>query len=179
MSDDPVRTVLSTDEGELPMQSYFVQRRAEPRVREIRYDGAESARPSPVLEAALEQARLIVLCPSNPFLSLGPILAVPGVRERLENAPGLRVAVSPIVGGAAVRGPAAKIMSELGQEVSCMGVARQYRGLCDLILIDDRDAHHGPAIAELGIEPVTDSIIMDTEADKVAMAERVLALRVD
>ncbi len=177
MSDDPVRTVLSTDEGELPMQSYFVRRRAEPRVREIRYDGAESARPSPVLEAALEQARLIVLCPSNPFLSLGPVLALSGVRERLGNAKGLRVAVSPIVGGAAVRGPAAKIMAELGQEVSSVGVARQYRGLCDLFLIDDRDAHLGPAIAELGIGPVTASIIMNNEADKVAMAERVLALR--
>ncbi|MDP6548519.1 MAG: 2-phospho-L-lactate transferase [Dehalococcoidia bacterium] len=177
MSDDPVRTVLSTDEGELPMQSYFVRRRAEPRVREIRYDGAESARPSPVLEAALEQARLIVLCPSNPFLSVEPILALPGVRERLEKAPGLRVAVSPIVGGAAVRGPAAKIMAELGREASCVEIASQYRGLCDLLLIDDRDAHLSPAIAELGIKPVTASIIMDTEADKVAMAERVLALR--
>jgi LPPG:FO 2-phospho-L-lactate transferase len=179
MSDDPVRTVLSTDSGELPMQDYFVRRRAEPRVLEVRYDGAESARPSPVLEEALEQAQLIVLCPSNPFLSLGPILALPGISERLANAPGLRVAVSPIIGGAAVRGPAAKIMSELGQAASCVGIAKQYQGLCDVLLIDDRDAHLSPAVAELGIKPVAASIIMDTEADKVKLAERILAMRAE
>ncbi len=177
MSDDRVQTVLDTDAGELPMQRYFVQRRAEPQVREVRYAGAASARPSPAVEAALDRARLIVFCPSNPSLSLGPILAVPGVRERLENASRLRVAVSPIVGGAAVRGPAAKIMSELGQEVSCVGVARQYQGLCDLLLIDHQDAHLGPAIAELGVKPVAAPIMMDTEADKMALAQCILALR--
>ena len=176
MSDDPVRTMLSTDAGELAMQRYFVQHRAEPQISQIRYVGAQSARASPGLENALDQASLIVFCPSNPFLSLGPILAVSGVRERLENASAFRLAVSPIVGGAAVRGPAAKIMSELGHEVSCVGVAGQYLGLCDVFVIDNVDTHSGPAIQRLGIKPAATSIIMDTDDDKLALAKYVLAL---
>ena len=176
MSNDPVRTVLSTDNGELAMQRYFVQLGAEPRVNRVEYVGAGQARPSPGLEAALSEAGLIVFCPSNPFLSLGPILAIPEVRQRLGSASCRRVAVSPIVGDTAVRGPAAKIMSELGHEVSCVGVARQYQGLCDLFLIDRRDAQLAPAVERLGIGPVVESIIMETECDKVALAEAVLAL---
>ena len=176
MSDDSVRTVLNTHDGEMAMQRYFVQRRAEPPVTGVNYVGAESARPSPRLETALNDAELIVFCPSNPFLSLGPILAVPGVREQLETSSALRVAVSPIVGGVAVRGPAAKIMSEMGLEVSSVGVARQYQGFCDIFLIDHQDAHLGPAIERLGVKPVTASIIMETEADKIALAESVVAL---
>ena len=179
MSDDPVRTVLSTDEGELAMQSYFVQRRAEPRVNQVKYVGAGEARPSAGLRAALDEAGLIVFCPSNPFLSLGPILAVPGVRQALERTSAMRVAVSPIVGGAAVRGPAGKIMSELGHDVSCVGVARQYQGFCDRFFIDHQDAHLGPAIESLGVKPVAAAIIMETEADKVALAELVLAMGAD
>jgi LPPG:FO 2-phospho-L-lactate transferase len=179
MSDDPVRTVLSTDAGELPMQQYFVRQRSEPKINKIRYQGAAAARPAPGFAAALEQAGMVVFCPSNPFLSVGPILAVPGVRKQLERAhpSRLRVAVSPIVGGAAVRGPAAKIMAELGHEVSCVGVARQYQGLCDVFLIDHQDAHLAPAIGELGMRPLAASIIMRTEEDKIALAELILGLR--
>ena len=176
MSDEPVLTVLNTDVGELPMQRYFVQHRAEPQISQVRYVGAESARASPGLEDAFDQASLIVFCPSNPFLSLGPILAVSGVRERIENASALRLAVSPIIGGAAVRGPAAKIMSELGHEVSCVGVAEQYLGLCDLFVIDNLDAHLSPAIQRLGIKPVVTSILMNSDEDKVTLAESVLAM---
>jgi LPPG:FO 2-phospho-L-lactate transferase len=179
MSDDPVRTVLSTDAGELPMQQYFVRQRSEPKINKIRYQGAAAARPALGFAAALEQAGMVVFCPSNPFLSVGPILAVPGVRKQLERAhpSRLRVAVSPIVGGAAVRGPAAKIMAELGHEVSCVGVARQYQGLCDVFLIDHQDAHLAPAIGELGMRPLVASIIMRTEEDKIALAELILGLR--
>ena len=176
MSDDPVRTVLNTDIGELAMQRYFVEHRAEPQINRVRYVGAKSARASPGLEVALDQASLIVFCPSNPFLSLGPILAVSGVRERLENASALRLAVSPIIGGAAVRGPAAKIMSEFGHEVSCVGVAGQYLGLCDLFVIDNVDAHLSPAIQRLGIKPAAASIMMNSDEDKVALAKSVLAM---
>jgi len=179
MSDEPVRTVLSTEAGDLAMQQYFVQHRSEPRVTAIAYAGAEGAAPSPGLRAALESARLAILCPSNPYLSIGPILAVSGVREGLENFPGLRVAVSPIVGGEAVRGPAAKIMAELGHEVSSVGVARQYQGISDVFLIDHEDADLEPAIAGLGIRPLATSIIMDTEADKVALAKYILELGSD
>ena len=176
MSDDPVRTVLHTDAGDLAMQSYFVQHRTEPRVSSVEYVGSESAQTSPGLRAAIEEADLIVFCPSNPFLSVGPILAVPGVRAGLEKSTALRVAVSPIVGGAAVMGPAAKIMSEMGQEVSGVGVARQYQGLCDLFLIDDQDSHLGPAIQQLGVKPVVSSIIMNTDADKVGLARSIVAM---
>ena len=176
MSDDPVRTMLHTDAGQLAMQSYFVRQRAEPAVRGVTYEGAASARPSPGLEKALKESDLIVLCPSNPFLSLGPILAVPGVRGLLESSSALRLAMSPIVGGAAVRGPAGKIMDELGLDVSCVGVAQQYQGFCDVLFIDHQDAHRGPEIEALGIRAVAASIVMESEADKVALARTALAM---
>ncbi|MCH7606441.1 MAG: YvcK family protein, partial [Chloroflexi bacterium] len=172
----PVRTVLSTPAGDLAMQEYFVRLRSEPQVSEVKYQGAERAKPSPGFRAALEDAGQVVLCPSNPFLSVGPILAVPGVRAGLESFSGPRVAVSPIVGGAALRGPAAKIMSELGQEVSSVGVARQYQGISDFFLIDNQDSELAPAVAALGMTAITTSIIMDTEADKVSLAEQILTL---
>ena len=179
MSDDPVKTVVTTDEGDLPMQQYFVQRRAEPVVISIEYAGAGSAKPSPGFTEAMDQGGMLVLCPSNPFLSLAPILAMPGVRQALEVFPGRRVAVSPIVAGAAVRGPAAKIMTELGKDASVVGVAREYAGICDYFLIDHQDSSLAPKIAELGINPVVDSIIMHTDEDKVALAQRILNLNSD
>jgi LPPG:FO 2-phospho-L-lactate transferase len=179
MSDDPVRTVISTEAGELPMQQYFVQRRSEPRVQSIHYEGADSARPSPAFLSALSQSDLVVFCPSNPFLSVGPILALPGVKERLKETGQERlcVAVSPIVGGAAVRGPAGKIMAELGHEVSCVGVAREYQGFCDLFVIDEQDVHLAQEIEKLGMKPVVTSIIMESEADKIALARHILSLK--
>jgi LPPG:FO 2-phospho-L-lactate transferase len=178
MSNDPVRTVVDTDAGALPMQRYFVQQRSQPRVRAIAYEGAQRAAATAEFLEALSSAALVVLCPSNPFLSIGPVLALPGIRERLENlrSTTLRVAVSPIVGGAAVRGPAAKIMGELGQEVSCVGVARQYRGICDVFVIDRQDRHRAGDIEKLGLKPVVESIIMETESDKIALARRILEL---
>ena len=174
MSDQPVRTVLSTDAGELAMQEYFVKHRSEPTVKDIRYAGADNASPSVALTDALAEARMVVLCPSNPFLSIGPILAVPGVREGLENFEGPRVAVSPLVGESAFRGPAAKIMVELGKTASSAGVAREYAGIIDYFLIDERDADQSSRITELSMRPLCAPIIMDTEADKVALAEYVL-----
>ena len=179
MSDDPVKTVVTTDEGDLPMQQYFVQRRAEPVVSSIAYAGARSAKPSPGFTEAMDQGGMLVLCPSNPFLSLAPILAMPGVRPALEAFPGPRVAVSPIVAGAAVRGPAAKIMTELGKDASVVGVAREYAGICDYFLIDRQDSYLAPEVAELGINPVVDSIVMHTNEDKVALAQRILNLNSD
>lgn len=176
MSDDPVRTVIGTPNGDLSMQEYFVHQGAEPVVQSIRYDGAQAAKPSPGLELALNDADLIVFCPSNPFLSMGPILALPGVLDALKKSSARKVAVSPIVGGDAVKGPAGKIMSELGQEVSCVGVANQYRDFCDYFVIDGQDSHLGPRIEDLGIKPVIDSIIMQTESDKIALGQSVIAL---
>ena len=177
MSDDPVRTFLETDTGNLPMQEYFVRFHSEPHVRSVAYLGSESAVPSAGFERALTEATLLVLCPSNPLLSTGPILALPGVRSRLENLEScLRVAVSPIVGGEAVRGPAAKIMRELGHEATCLGVARMYADICDIMVIDEQDADLAPSISELGMKAVVAPTIMNSEADKVALARLILEL---
>jgi LPPG:FO 2-phospho-L-lactate transferase len=178
MSNDPVRTVLDTEAGVLSMQRYFVQQRSQPAVKSISYEGAQQAAPAPEFLSALQEASLVVFCPSNPFLSLAPVLALPGVRQRLKDlqSSAFRVAVSPIVGGAAVRGPAGKIMGELGHEVSCVGVARQYQGVCDVLLIDEQDAHRAKEIAKLGLKPVVAPIIMESESDKIALARRILEL---
>ena len=176
MSDDPVKTVLSTDEGELPMQRYFVGRRAEPIVSEVRYRGADVADSSPGLHDALTRAALLVFCPSNPYLSLGPILALPEVRQRIRTFPGKRVCVSPIVGGDAVNGPAGKIMAELGKEVSCVEVAREYRDICDVLVIDSQDRALASQVEEMGVTPLVTSTIMETEEDKIALAREILAL---
>ena len=176
MSDQPVRTVLETDAGTLSMQEYFVKHRAGPQVRSIRYVGAEDAEPSPGFAEALDSVDAIVFCPSNPHLSVAPILAVPSVRDAIAGHTGCRVAVSPIVGGDAVRGPAGKIMGELGAEVSAVGVAREYRGLCDVLVLDTQDAALSDAVAAVGITPAVTGTIMQTDDDKIALARTVVDL---
>ena len=176
MSDQPVRTVLETDAGTLSMQEYFVKRRAEPVVNSISYVGSADARPSPGFAAALDAATTIVICPSNPFLSVAPILAIPGVREAIADHQSPRVAVSPIVGGTAVRGPAGKIMQELGSDVSAAGVAREYREICDVLALDSQDEDLVDAVVAEGVEAAVMPTIMQTDEDKVQLAERVLAL---
>jgi LPPG:FO 2-phospho-L-lactate transferase len=176
MSNDPVKTVLSTDEGELPMQRYFVGRRAEPKVFEVRYVGVENATAAPGLLDSLAKCGMLVLCPSNPYLSLGPILALPGVRQRMRDFSGKRACVSPIVGGDAVKGPAGKIMAELGKQVSCVEVAREYRDICDVFVMDNEDQDLASEIEEMGLTPLVTSTIMETEEDKIALAREILAL---
>ena len=176
MSDQPVRTVLETDAGTLSMQEYFVKNRAGPSVRSIRYVGAEDAKASPGFAEALGSADLIVFCPSNPHLSVAPILAIPGVRDAIAGLSGRRMAVSPIVGGDAVRGPAGKIMGELGAEVSAVGVAREYLGLCDVLVVDTQDSGLSDAIESVGIKPAVTDTIMQTDDDKIALAREVMRL---
>jgi len=176
MSDDSVKTVLVTDEGELPMQRYFVGRRAEPKIFEVRYLGADTATAAPGFQDALARAGMLVMCPSNPYLSLGPILAIPAVRKKIRAFPGKKVCVSPIVGGDAVNGPAGKIMAELGKEVSCVQVAREYLDICDVLVIDVQDEALAPQIQEMGITPVVTSTIMKTSQDKIALAKEILTL---
>ena len=176
MSDRPVRTVLDTEEGTLSMQEYFVKNRAGPRVNRIRYVGADAARPSPGFAAALGSTEMIVFCPSNPHLSVAPVLAVPGVRDAIAAHGGRRIAVSPIVGGDAVRGPAGKIMAELGAEVSAVGVAREYRGLCDVLVLDSQDANLASDVEREGMQAVVTGTIMVTDADKIELARTVLQL---
>ena len=176
MSNDPVRTIVETDEGSLTFQVYFVKRQCEPVATGIRFQGDSEAVASPGFLEALDRATGIVFCPSNPFLSIAPILAVPGIKERIASFSGARLAVSPIVGGTALRGPAAKLLSELGHDVSCAGVAAQYNGLCDIFLIDDVDRCHTSSIEDIGMRAATAPTIMTTDEDKVRLARRVLTL---
>ena len=176
MSDQPVRTMLDTPDGRLSMQEYFVQCRAQPDVSAVLYEGAADASPSPGLDGALRDAEMLVICPSNPALSVGPIVAVAGMKERLAGFGGIRVAVSPIVGNDAVRGPAGRIMAGLGQEVSVVGVARAYREFCDVLVIDRQDEPLAPAVADVGLRPVVANTIMNSLQDRVDLARTVLSL---
>lgn len=175
MSDDPVRTRVKTrDEGWLDFQRYFVGRRCEPAVEALEFAGADSARAAPAVVQALADPSLggIVICPSNPYLSVDPILAVPGLRETLAARRVPVVAVSPIIAGQAVKGPTAKLMAELGLEPSAATVARHYEGLVDLFVVDEADAG---AAAPASMRVVTAPILMRTLNDKSRLARTVLS----
>jgi LPPG:FO 2-phospho-L-lactate transferase len=174
VSDDRVRTIVVTDRGPLAFQDYFVRLRCMPRVERLDFPGIEQARPSPGLAAALADPDLsaIVLCPSNPVLSVLPILSVPGIRDALEKRSVPLVAVSPILAGRAVKGPAAKIMAELGMTVSPAGIAEFYGGLLDGLVIDETDAGLASTIAGPRIEIA--QTLMRTAADRRSLAGAVL-----
>jgi LPPG:FO 2-phospho-L-lactate transferase len=179
MSDDPVRTFVETDDGPLEFQHYFVREQCRPRVRALDYRGAQRACPSALLLAALREAAGVVVCPSNPYLSIAPILSIPGLKEALRDARPV-VAVSPIVGGAALKGPAAKIMRELGVEPSALEVARYYSrnygGVIDTLVIDRADAALAPAIEALGMRALVTETVMRTDADRARLARECLAV---
>jgi len=174
MSDQPVRTVVETEEGVLPFQEYFVKHQCRPRVKRVRFEGAKTARISSSLEPAFRKAKALVMCPSNPIVSIGPILAVPNVRSRLDGFKGLRLAVSPIVAGQALRGPAAKMLQELGEEVSCVGVARRLREVCDIFVIDMLDSDRQQEIQALGLDMVVLDTVMNSDEDKARLARQIL-----
>jgi len=177
MTDAPVATEVRTADGWLEFQEYFVHRRQEPEVLELRFAGIEAASPSPEALAALERADAVVLCPSNPLVSVGPILAVPGFRAALDaaRARGVPVAaVSPIVGGRALKGPADRMLVALGHEASATGVARLYAGFVDVFVLDAVDATEAAAIEALGMRAVVTDTIMDDDASRARVAAAVL-----
>lgn len=175
MSDAHVRTVVETDEGALPFQEYFVRRAWQPVVRRIRFEGIGTARPTFAVMATLRSADAVILCPSNPFVSIGPILALPGVREALRNVPRV-VAVSPIVGGQALKGPAAKMMAELGQPVSAVSVAQGYADFLHGFVLDQVDQAEVEQIAAMGIRPFVTDTVMRDRADRARLAREVLEI---
>jgi LPPG:FO 2-phospho-L-lactate transferase len=174
MSDDPVRARLLTDEGWLDFQDYFVRRQSMPVVREITFVGAAAARAQPEFLAALadDNLRMIVICPSNPLISIDPVLSIPGVRDALRCSRAPVVAVSPIIGGKAVKGPTAKMMAELGLPADAIGVARHYSDILDHYVIDTEDA-----VAAGGLDARTTATrtLMETIEDREALARVVLA----
>ena len=174
MSDDPVRTRLRTPEGWLDFQDYFVRLRCAPAISEVEFAGADTARPHPDFLAALADPllRAVVICPSNPFISIDPILAVPGIRAALRECRAPVVAVSPIIAGKAVKGPTAKMMAELGLPVDAAAVARHYRDILDLYIADEEDA---AAVAGLDVPVVLARTLMQSLADREALARTVIA----
>lgn len=174
MSDDPVRTIVQTSGGKLAFQTYFVRRRAKDRVLGVTFEGAAESRPAPGILKAIRGADGIVFCPSNPLISVGPILAVPGIRKAIAGRKCPSAAISPIVGGRAIKGPAAQMMKTMGMEVSALGVARIYQGLVDVLVIDNVDASLAPAIEKLGVRTVVTNTIMTGTREKKALARTVV-----
>lgn len=174
MSNEPVRTMITGPEGELAFQEYMVRLRTEVDVRSIRFEGIEAAKPAPGVLEAITGAESIILAPSNPFVSIGPILAVEGVREALERTTATRVAISPIIAGQVVKGPAAKMMTTLGYEVSALGVAKIYRGLIDVFVLDEQDRALAPEVEALGMRAVVTDTMMTSMQRKAELANDVL-----
>lgn len=174
MSDQPVRTIIESTDGEMSFQEYFVHRRSEPEVIGLRFNGAESANASPGFQNALENADAIVFCPSNPFLSVDPILALPGVRDLIVGASVPIVVVSPIIGGRAVKGPAARIFETFAHKPpSALAVAEHYEGMATHFVMDNEDEASREAVEALGYQVLVTETLMTEEAHKIALATAV------
>ena len=171
MSDDRVRTVVTTDDGDISFQEYFVRRRQKDEVKAIRFEGSEQAQPAPGVLEALQSADGIIIAPSNPLVSIGPILAVPGIRDALVDTDAKVGAVSPIIGGRALKGPAARMLESLGHESSATGVAKLYADVVDVLVLDEEDRALTPDVEALGITPIVTNTIMRDAASRKALAE--------
>lgn len=172
MCDDPVRTMVITAEGEIPFQTYFVARHCEPKVKGFHFEGVESARPAPGVLEGIQAADLVIFCPSNPWVSLDPILAIPGIRSAVRVK---RVfMVSPIIGGAAVKGPAAKMYTELGIKPSALAVAKHYADVLRGMIIDHRDRELASEIEALGLRVSVEQTLMRTPQDRKDLAAALL-----
>lgn len=176
MSNHPVHTIVHTPSGTLPFQHYFVRDRCEPTVTGFSFQGVENAQPSPGFEEAIDDPSVaaIVICPSNPFVSIDPILALPGVRSALVDAPAPIIAVSPIVAGRALKGPTAKMMAELDLPTTPIGVAQHYGDLLDGFVLDHTDSNLAPHLEAAGLRCLVTDTVMVTLADKITLAGAVL-----
>lgn len=173
-TDSYVPTRVVTDEGEMHFQEYFVRRRCEPLVREIRFDNVDRAEPAAGVVESILDADAVIICPSNPFISIGPVLAIKGVREALREARSRVVAITPIVGGRALKGPAADMLRDLGHEVSARGVAAVYQDLAGLFALDKQDAQLAPSIEALGLRVLVTNTVMSTLEAKEQLAREIL-----
>lgn len=174
VTDAPLRTKVQTGAGLLDFQEFFVRRRTEERTHAIVFEGAEDARPAPGVLAAISGAQAVILTPSNPLVSIGPILAVPGIREALASTRAKVAAISPIVAGKTLKGPADRMMRDLGLEPSPLGVARLYQDFLSLMVIDEQDRDLAGTIRALGLEVLVTDTIMSSMERKVALARAVL-----
>jgi len=174
MSNQRVETGIIGPDGLIPFQEYMVRLGTEVDVRGIEFAGAESATPAPGVLESLAGGEMVILAPSNPFVSIGPILAVPGIRDALASTSSTRVAISPIIAGEVVKGPAAKMLAALGHEVSALGVARIYQGLVDVMVIDEKDRALAPAVEALGVRCVVTDTLMSSDLRKAELARTVV-----
>jgi LPPG:FO 2-phospho-L-lactate transferase len=179
MTDDPVATILDTPAGQLEFQEYFVRRGQRDEVREVRFEGIGEANTTREALDGIRKADVIVLCPSNPVVSLGPILAVPGMREAIAASNAPKVAVSPIIGGQALKGPADRMLQSTGHESSAAGIAAIYSDLVDALVMDNADAGEKPEIQSLGVYPYLTDAVMQDEPDRARLAREVLDLAVE
>ena len=174
MTDSAVRTKVRVDGSWIDFQDYFVGRRHAVAIDAVRFDGIESAQPTPAVLAAVNDADTIVVAPSNPLVSIGPLLALPGIRPLLESRRERVVAVSPIIAGAALKGPADRMLAELGMEPTVVGVARLYAPFCGTLVIDEQDAANAAEIRELGMRCVVTDTIMRTQEVSAALGRTTL-----
>ena len=174
MSDDRVRTWVETDQGRLDFQTYFVKRQSRDQVRGVEFVGAETAKPSPGVVEEIRAAKAVIVAPSNPIISIGPILAVPGIRESLRNTKAAVAAVSPIVAGRALKGPTTRMMQGLGMKATALSVAELYRDFLDFFVFDQQDAALSGPIEALGMKLVTTNTVMASAARKKELARAVL-----
>ena len=175
-TDDTIQTQIRTSDGWISFQEYFVRERCAPKVLEIKYDGIETARITDASIDALKNADLIVIAPSNPLVSILPILNIEGMREAIISAPAPVIGVSPIIAGKVVKGPADKMLSSTGHRADCVGVANIYKGLAQHFVIDDQDGALAGEIASLGIQPHTTDILMPDASNKMRLATEILTL---
>src|SRR5215467_859055 len=176
MSNNPVPTIIETNEGPMHFQKYLVKRRAEPIVEGIRFAGVEQARPAPGVLEAIREAERIIICPSNPLISIGPILAVPRIREELRARKEDVVAVCPIVGGKSLKGPSDKMLAQLGYEATALGVAKLYSDFSGTFVIDPADKRHAAEIPALGMKVAVVPTVMKTLGQKRQLAQALLGL---
>src|SRR3989442_2399484 len=176
MSDDPVPTIIDSNEGPLHFQEYLVKRRAEPVVQGIRFAGVESTRPAPGVLEAIATADRIIICPSNPLISIGPILAVPQVRDQLRANKVKVFAVCPIVGGKSLKGPSDKMLAQLGHQSTALGVAKLYADFTGTFIIDPADKSQAAAISALGMKVAILPTVMKTRSQKRKLASALLSI---
>jgi LPPG:FO 2-phospho-L-lactate transferase len=176
MTDQPVATMVRSGDELLDFQDYFVARRQQDTVDGVVFRGIEQATPGPGVLDAIAGADVIVFCPSNPIVSVGPILAVPGLRDAVRGSRAVKVGVSPIVGGKALKGPADRMLTSLGHESSALGVARIYRDLLDILVIDEVDRDLAPRVTNLGLQAAVAQTIMGDRQDRERLAAEVLAV---
>lgn len=175
MTDKHTPTTILSDEGPLHFQEYLVKRRAQVPVRGIRFENIETAVAAPGVIDAILESTLVIICPSNPLISIGPILAVPGIRQALKDTKAIVVGISPVVGGASLKGPTDRMLADLGMEVSATQVARMYADFLDHYVIDRADSHAADEIRALGVEVCITDTVMSGRAEKVALARATLA----